>query len=673
MNILVELRARFRQALAGLVDDPAGLLDLIRPAQDARFGDYQANVAMPLAKQLGKAPRDVAAEIVQRLEVSDLCDPPEVAGPGFINLRLRDDWLASQLSGALLDPRLGVATVDQPATFVLDYSSPNVAKPMHVGHIRSTVIGDSLSRILRFLGHRVISDNHLGDWGTQFGMIIYGYKHFRDDEAFARAPVQELSRLYKLVSQLVDYQQIRRTLPDLRARVVQREQTLAEQQSLYDSADPAEQKRLAKRLRSLQSQVSEARAEVAAAEQKLAAVEQSPLLSPLALAHPEIGTAVLQETAKLHADDPENVRLWHDFLPACRDEIQRLYTRLDIHFDYEYGESFYHQRLGDVVTQFRDRGLARVSEGAVCVFLDGFDAPMIIQKSDGAYLYATTDLATIDFRMQNFQPDAIFYVVDHRQKEHFDKLFAAARLWGYDRVDLRHISFGTVLGEDGKPYKTRAGDTVGLEGLLDEAVRRAYAVVAANDDGKPDGPELDDTQRRHIAEVVGHAAIKYADLCQNRTSDYEFSYDKMVALEGNTATYMQYSYARTQSIFAKGDVDVTALRAEAAKAWGSAPNASRSEAENPIHLDHPTERALGLQVLRLSEAIGEAVVDYRPNLLTGYLFDLAKRFSEFYQQCKVLKAESEPQRLSRLLLCDLAGRAIRLGLELLGIRTVEKM
>ena len=247
-------------------------------------------------------------------------------------------------------------------------------------------------------------------------------------------------------------------------------------------------------------------------------------------------------------------------MPRCRLDIQRIYDRLDIRFDCEYGESFYHDQLADVVREFRQRGLAQDSDGAVCVFLDGFDAPMIIQKRDGAYLYATTDLATIEYRMKTWNPDAILYVVDHRQSEHFEKLFAAARQWGCAAVELQHISFGTVMGEDGKPYKTRSGDTVGLEGLLDEAVAKAYGVVCANDDGKPGGPELSEADRRHIAHVVGHAAIKYADLSQNRTSDYVFSFDKMVALEGNTATYMQYSYARTQSIFAKGKVDLDTLR-----------------------------------------------------------------------------------------------------------------
>ena len=282
---------------------------------------------------------------------------------------------------------------------------------------------------------------------------------------------------------------------------------------------------------------------------------------------------------------------------------------------------------------------------------------MIIRKQDGAFLYATTDLATIQYRMETWHPDAILYVVDHRQSEHFGKLFAAARLWGYDQVELRHISFGTVLGEDGRPYRTRSGDVVGLEGLLDEAIRRAYAVVAANDDSKPGGPELSAEQRQAIARAVGHAALKYADLSHNRTSDYVFSYDKMVALEGNTATYMQYSYARTQSIFQRGNIDVDALRA----------------AEHGIMLTESAERDLALELVQFGDALDKSLEDYRPNVLTAYLFSLATKFSRFYQQCDVLRAESEAVRDSRLVLCDLTGRTIKQGLALLGIGVVDKM
>ncbi len=657
MNALAELKNRFHTALADIVDDPANLLDMIRPAQDPRFGDYQANCAMPLGKQLGKAPRDVATEIVEKLDVDDFCHRPEIAGPGFINLRLRDEWLTGQLAAALGDGRLGVPTVQRPRTYVIDYSSPNVAKEMHVGHIRSTVIGDALCRTLRFLGHQVISDNHLGDWGTQFGMIIYGYKHFRDDEAYQQEPVKELGRLYKLVSQLVTYHNCKKALPDLERKITERDEAVEGQQAAVSAADKKAEKKARKTLRKLQSHLAEARAELGAAEDKIRAVDSDPSLAALVAEHPTIDEAVLQETAKLHADDEENQALWHEFLPKCRQEIQHIYDRLDVRFDYEYGESFYHHQLSDVVTQLRQKGLAEESEGAVCVFLDGFDTPMIIQKKDGAYLYATTDLATIQYRMENWNPDAILYVVDHRQSEHFDKLFTAARLWGFGDVELQHLSFGTVLGADGKPYKTRSGDTVGLEGLLDQAVSKAYGVVSANDDAKPTGPELRVEERTRIANIVGHAAIRYADLSQNRESDYVFSYDKMVALEGNTATYMQYSYARTQSIFARGQVDLDGLQNSVA----------------PIILDHPAERALALGLLQFAEALDETVADYRPNQLTSYLFELAKRFSEFYQQCNVLKAEPDSLRTSRLRLCDLTGRTIKQGLDLLGISVVDKM
>ena len=657
MNILGELKQRFGVALADLVADPSDLLEMVRPAQDPRFGDYQANCAMPLGKRLGKSPRAVAADIVAKLDVADMCQAVEIAGPGFINLRLRDDWLAAQLALCVQDQRIGVPTVDRPRTFVLDYSSPNVAKPMHVGHIRSTVIGDALARTLRFLGHRVITDNHLGDWGTQFGMIIYGYKHFRDQQAYDQHLVTELGRLYKLVNQLVEYFGSRQRLPDLQDRLAVREAAIAEQQMLLEGDDKSVRKKAKKTLARLERQRKDAREQVEAAQKKIQAVESSPVLTEIAKQHPSIADDVLQETAKLHADDAENLALWKTFLPKCREAIQLIYDRLEVQFDCEYGESFYHDQLGDVVDQFRQRDMARESDGAMCIFLDGFETPMIIQKRDGAFLYATTDLATIRYRMQTWSPDAILYVVDHRQAEHFQKLFTAAADWGYSDVEFRHVSFGTVMGEDGKPYKTRSGDTVGLESLLDEAVSKAYGVVCANDDAKPGGSELSEQERRHIADTVGHAAIKYADLSQNRTSDYVFSFDRMVALEGNTATYMQYSYARTQSIFVKGDVDIDALRNEPV----------------PIILDHPMERALGLQLLALSQALDETVSDYRPNQLTSYLFATARRFSEFYQQCPVLKADTDAQRKSRLLLCDLTGRTVRLGLQLLGIRVVDKM
>jgi arginyl-tRNA synthetase len=606
MSILPDLKERFRGALAGLVDDPTELLEMIRRSQEPKFGDYQANLAMPLGKRLRRPPRAVAAEVIGRLVLDDLCDKPEIAGPGFINLRLKDVWLVDRLTAAVADPRLGVATAARPRTFVVDYSAPNVAKPMHVGHIRSTVIGDALCRVLRFLGHRVTSDNHIGDWGTQFGMILYGWRHFRDDEAYERNPVQELARLYRLVRRLMDHQE-------------------AAKKPAADKPEPSP----------------------AGGEE----------IERLSAQHPEVNAAVLAETAKLHAGDAENRQLWQKFLPFCEDEIARVYRRLDVTFDHTLGESFYQDRLAPLVGELLERGVARPSEGAVCIFLEGQKVPMIVRKKDGAFLYGTTDLATIRYRMETWRPDAVLYVVDHRQTLHFQQLFAAARLLGYSDVELQHVSFGTVLGDDGRPFKTRSGDTVGLEGLLDEAVRRAAEIVAAGDDGKPDGPELSAEQRSRIAETVGIAALKYADLSQNRTSDYVFSYDKMLAMTGNTATYMQYAYARVRSIFARGNVDVEQLRASGA----------------PISLGSPAERALGLELLRFSEALDLTVADYRPNQLTAYLFDLANRYSTFFEQCPVLRAETDELRQSRLLLCDLTARTIQKGLELLGINVVEKM
>jgi arginyl-tRNA synthetase len=656
MNVLALLKSRFRPALAGLVSDSTRLgelLDMIRPAQDAKFGDYQANFAMPLKKELNQPPPQIAAQVVAATDLAEICQPPEIAGPGFINLRLRDDWLTDQLNRAVQDERLGIDQTNAPRTYVIDYSSPNVAKPMHVGHIRSTVIGDALTRTLRFLGHNVISDNHLGDWGTQFGMIIYGYKHFVDRAAYAANPVAELGRLYKFVNRLVDYREGLQAIPTAKERLAARQAELEKLKATPKSGDKAADKKAAQALAKAQEQAAELAEEIAALERKIAAVESDKQLAAVAAKHPDIDSAVLAETARLHAGDAENLKLWHEFLPNCRDEIARVYGRLNVKFDYEYGESFYHDQLAPVVEDLRAKGLAQDCQGAVCVFLEGFEAPMIVQKKDGAFLYSTTDLATIEHRLETWKPDAILYVVDHRQSDHFDKLFAAARKWRYPHIELQHIKFGTVMGADGKPYKTREGLAAGLESLIDEAVSRAGAVVAENDTDGHLSPE----QRQQIAEVVGIGALKYADLSQNRTSDYTFSYDKMLLMNGNTATYMQYSYARVRSIFAKGGFDPAAVRASGAR----------------IALSEPAERALGLQLLRFAEALADAEGDYMPHYLTAYLFDLAKSYSTFFENCPVLKAETEELRASRLLLCDLTARTIRTGLDLLGIQVVEKM
>jgi len=660
MNPLNELRRRFLAALQGLTDRPEEQLDLVRRSQDARFGDYQANMAMPLAKVLRRPPREVAQAIIDQLDVADMCEPPEIAGPGFINLRLRAEWLAARLEQAARDDRLGIPRVEHPRTYVVDFSAPNVAKPLHVGHIRSTVIGDAINRTLRFVGHRVISDNHVGDWGTQFGILIYGWRHFLDHEAFRRNPVAELVRVYRLVHQLLEKQS--------QTQAANGADAIARDESELSETGEAQGDRL--------DDDSSAGAPGASADQSFAEKAPGEKISgdgrreggapctaapadieQLSLAHPDINAAVLNETAKLHHGDPENRRIWQEIVNVCRGLIDHVYQRLGVEFDETRGESFYEPMLPEVVETLISRGIARESHGAICVFIDGIEAPMIVRKQDGAFLYATTDLATIVYRMNQWQPDAILYVVDHRQSLHFRQLFAVARMLGYDQVDLRHISFGTVLGEDGRPFKTRSGALLGLERLLDEAVARAARIVAENDDAKPGGPDLSPQQRAQIAEAVGIAAIKYADLSQNRTSDYVFSFDKMLAMTGNTATYMQYAYARVRSIFSKGGVDPQSLR--------SSPP--------PLLLDTAAERALALELVRFEEALDSMLVDFRPNQLTAYLFDLANCYSAFFESCPVLRAENDGVRRSRLLLCDLTARTLQKGLELLGINVLERM
>ena len=611
------LRHMFRVALERLAADGVvpiaaeelpSLVEQVRETADPKFGDYSGTMAMALAKRAGLKPRDMAVEIIRRLDVGDAFEPPtEPVGPGFINLRVRQDALERAVAAAVRDPRMGVAPVADPDTIVIDFGGPNVAKPMHVGHIRSTVIGDALARILRFRGHHTITDDHLGDWGTQFGMILWGWKHCRDDARFAADPTGELGRLYRLVRKVAD-----------------------------------------------------------AAPEELA---RDPQAAELAARHPQAGREVLAETAKLHEGDPENRSLWERFMPLCLAEIDRLFARLQVSFDHALGESFYQPMLAGVVAELMaDPAVpARESRGAIGVFLGGDDAPpFLIRKADGAFLYATTDLATLQWRMEHWQPDRILYVVDSRQGPHFEQLFATARLWGCgDRrriadVELVHVAFGTVLGEDGKPFKTRAGDTVGLESLLDEGVERAARIQHAGDPDPAAGAEvragLDAAEQRRVAEIVGIGAIKYADLCQNRTTDYVFSFDKMLQLTGNTAAYMQYAVARVEGIFSRAGIDREALRRSA----GS------------VSLATPQERALGLELVRFGEALEDVETDYRPNVLTAWLYDLAGRYSTFYDALPVLKAEGEV-RASRLALCDLTGRVLRQGLELLGIGTVDKM
>lgn len=618
MNILEFFRERF----ANTIDDETqrqAFADAVRAATDAKFGDYQANGAMGLAKFLKKNPREVATAVAGKVDLEPLSEKPELAGPGFLNVRVKDDQIARLLVDVLKDDRLGLETPAKPKTVIVDYSSPNVAKPMHVGHIRSTIIGESLARTLVALGHKVIRDNHLGDWGAQFGMILWGYKNLRDEAAYAADPVNELARLYKAVQSRIKPAEIN-------------EEKFAKAFQLLREGKPEEAAQLAAKIAGPDGEAWQTILNQTSAAAK-------------------VREEARQETAKLHTGDENNRILWNQFMPHCLKMLEVIYDRLDVHFDVQLGESFYDPMLADVVTDLEAKGLATPSEGATVCFCESSKAPMLVRKRDGAYTYATTDLATIRYRVNRWNPDQILYVVDHRQSEHFNQLFETARKWGFNGVDYRHLAFGTILDQSGKPLKTREGDAVGLAGILDEAVQVARKVVDEN------SPELGDDERSRVAEIVGIGAVKYADLSQNRASDYKFDLQKMMAMNGNTATYLQYAYARIQSIIRKAESSEAALR--------TSPPA--------IQLAKPQERTLGMQILRLPETLEQAIVEMKPNTVADYLFTLANDFSSFYTECPVLRAENDATKQSRLALCALTGRVLKFGLGLLGIETVDRM
>jgi arginyl-tRNA synthetase len=617
MNLIAQLQSVFEPSISQLAADAAKVPDylaMIRPAQNAEHGDYQANFAMAMGKSAGKKPQEMAAAIIKDLALGDLLEAPQVAGPGFINLRFQNDWLAARVREMAADERLGVAKSAKPKKFVIDYSSPNVAKPLHVGHLRSTIIGDAITRLLRFLGHTVVTDNHLGDWGTQFGMLIYGYRHFLDKAAYAADPLRELSRVYVEVRHL-----IAKEAQDL---------AIAKQVFPDDVEDL-----------------------------------QTPTLKECQ-----------QETAKLHGGDATNVALWQEFMPHCLSALHAVYERLGIlPFQNEHGESFYNPMLPSVVEDMLAKKIAFESEGAIVIpnakgniprteeERKKDDPPAILRKRDGAFTYTTSDLATIRYRINEFAPDGLLYVVDFRQALHFRTFFAQARRWGYDAIELNHISFGSVLGKDGKPLKTREGNASELLPLLDDAIDLGRATYRQSyEDRKASGhdvAELSDKEIEDIAEAIGTGAVKYADLSQNRNSDYKYDPEKMLAVVGNTASYMQYAYARCRAIFRKGEVDEARFRS-------NLPG---------VVITHPAERALCLQLLQLEGALTSAADEYLPHYLTGYLWDLAKGYSVFFENCPVLTAETPELRDSRLLLVDLCGRVIRQALDLLGIRTVERM
>ena len=562
------LASRLRDALTACGLDSARA-DASQAA-DARFGDYQANVAMVLAKEKKTNPRQLASEILSKIDVTGLAATPEIAGAGFINFRLENSFLSKALSALAADSRLGVHLAENPKKILVDFSSPNVAKPMHVGHIRSTILGDCLVRVARFLGHDVTADNHIGDWGTQFGKVIYGWKHFLNRADLEKDAIAELVRLYREVTRLEETDEsIKRT-----AR---------------------------------------------------------------------------EELVKLQAGDAENLAIWKQTVELSWREFEKLYDLLDIRFDERLGESAYNDALAPLCADLEKRGIATTSEGALCIFFPDTPSlegkPAIIRKSDGGFLYATTDLATIEYRIKHWNPDSIWYVVGVPQALHFQQIFAAAKMMGIE-CELKHIGFGSILGEDRKIMKTRSGENVGLAEVLHEAVERARRIISTRAD------QLPPDEAESIARLIGLGAVKYAELSQNRLTDYVFSWDKLLAFEGNTAPYLQNAYVRIRSIFRRAEEPANPAA--------------------PIFLNEPAERALGLKLLQYAETVPLVLEEFRPNILANYLYELANTYHSFYEACPVIKADPA-NRASRLLLSDITARTLAHGLSLLGIGCPEKM
>jgi len=558
---------------------PPGTSALVGQATRPEFGDYQSNGVMATAKKLRTNPRQLAEKVVAALDLGDLVESVEIAGPGFINLTLKSEWLAEYLAQALADERLGVERADPPRTIVVDYSHPNLAKEMHVGHLRSTIIGDAIVRVLEFLGHRVIRHNHVGDWGTQFGMLIaYMDRLEQEGGADLSTELADLEGFYRSAQQLFD-------------------------------------------------------------------------------GDPEFADLSREYVVKLQSGDEHCRQVWQRFIEESLYHCEQVYERLEVTLKRAdvKPESAYNDDLAGVIEALQQKGLLTESEGARCVFLeefrgkDGEITPVIVQKSDGGYLYATTDLAAVRYRAGELKADRILYIVDARQSLHLRQVFAVSRVAGFapESCFLEHHPFGTMLGEDGKPFRTREGGTVKLMGLLKEAEQRAFDLVSEK------SPELPEDQRREIARVVGIGSVKYADLSLNRTTDYIFDWDRMLSLDGNTAPYLQYSYVRVKSIFRKGVLDEDAPQGR-------------------ILVAEPLEKKLAVKLAQFAEAVEGVARECYPNLLCSYLYELAETFMKFYESCPVLRSD-DPVRISRLLLCLLTAKTIRTGLELLGIGTVERM
>lgn len=582
MSIVAQITLRLQQALvAAFGEDFVGTDPMLAATNNPKFGDYQSNLALSLSKKLGQPPRQVAQAIVDQFESGDMFETPQLAGPGFINLRFKASYLSAQLQLRQNDDRLGIAPTENPQKIIVDFSSPNIAKEMHVGHLRSTIIGDCIARILEFQGHEVLRLNHVGDWGTQFGMLI--------------TYLREVAPAALTTADAID-------LGDLVA--------------FYKKAK--------------------------------ARFDEDP----------EFQVTARNEVVNLQSGSPETLRAWNLLCEQSRKEFQIIYDVLNIQIN-ERGESFYNPYLSAVVADLKVAGLLVEDHGAQCIFVDGFTnregqpLPLIVQKSDGGFNYATTDLAALRYRITEDKAQRIIYVTDSGQSDHFAQVFQVAQKanWIPETVEITHVPFGLVQGEDGKKLKTRSGDTVRLRDLLDESVDRFGAILEARiaEEDRTESPEF----KTNVATVAGLSAVKYADLSQNRTSNYVFSYDKMLADRGNTAPYLIYAYARVQSISRKGNIDFSTLT-------------------STLQLREDAELMLAKHLLQLEEAIAAVGTELLPNRLCLYLFELSQKFNTFYDACPVLKAEGDVKE-SRLILCDLTARSLKLGLGLLGIQTLDRM
>ncbi|HEV8606853.1 MAG TPA: arginine--tRNA ligase [Tepidisphaeraceae bacterium] len=591
-SVIDELDTLFRAAIRSAWDLDAD--PLIAISGNEKFGDYQSNAAMGLAKLLAEKtgqktnPRAIAEKITANLHLGDLASaPPTIAGPGFINIRLNPQWLQKRLGQLAADANLGLHRAQHPQRVVVDYSGPNIAKEMHVGHLRSTIIGDAISRAIESQGHQVIRQNHIGDWGTQFGMLI----------AYLNMPNRESPVDYSVTV----------------GGGAQSDQIVI--RDLEDFYRKAKQK-----------------------------FDEDPVFADTARAC----------VVRLQSGDESARNYWRGIVAGTRSHYEPLYDRLGVKLrqEHERGESFYNPFLADVVKELKDKRIAEESQGAIVVPVEGFEAPLIIEKTGGGYLYATTDLAAIRFRIQELKANRIIYTHDSRQAQHFAQVFATAKKAGWaEGVSLEYAPFGTMLGEDGKPFKTRSGGTVKLKELLDEAQQRALEVL------ERERPELPEDQKKSIAPMVGIGAVKYADLSKDRTSDYVFSWDQMLNFKGNSAPYLQYVYARIRSIFRKASLEF---------------GRGSTSPTPPIILEAPAEIALAKQILRLNEVIDLVARELKPHHLAGYLYELAIRFSGFYENCPVLQSQ-EPTRSSRLALAELTARTMATGLDLLGIAQPEQM